>query len=401
MLATAGCLNLGSEGEGSYDYGDDCTAGLVNNAAIGSVDGAWPEFGFDAANSGYNPDGSGHEAPAVAWRHTGCRPESETGLAVADGTVLVIDDEISGIRALEARTGETRWTVAEEYSRTVPAIADGTVYFAGRDFLALEMSTGSEQWRVDWDGSENSIIAGASPTVVDGTVYTTAGLDDPSVYALDAATGTRRSQWALDGDMAPEAPAVADGRVYATTDGGSLRSIATDGSDERVLIGPDDLSKPITPPAVADDTVFVGDTDGGVRASTPAGDEQWRTVVSKTGIGAPLVVGPDQVYVADDGQITALATSDGSELWQRSLEITGTPVRSGSTLYVGIQVGDPSGEAPLLGLDAASGATRWRVGTEIRTDTGGRSYGGLDGAPAVVDGVVFAATAAGDTYAFT
>jgi outer membrane protein assembly factor BamB len=128
---------------------------------------------------------------------------------VVDGVVFAGDGS-ARVHALEAATGEARWSVSFSNSPflAAPTVADGTVLASGSSTLfALNRETGNTRWTADIDNGLN-----AAPTVADGTVYT--GDARGRVVALDLATGER--QWGVAPDENPDVP---DGDTNGITGG--------------------------------------------------------------------------------------------------------------------------------------------------------------------------------------
>jgi len=223
--------------------------------------------------------------------------------------------------------------------------------------------------------------------------------------AFDAATGERRWALALEGEFGPGPPAVAGDRVFVTDDGGRLVAVETDGRDVQILAGGSDDAGVFSPPAVADGTVYVGGLDGRVRAFDAAtGERRWARRVSESGIPGPPVVGDGRLYVVEEGAVHAL-TTHGEPVWERPNEAyeLGLPVRAGETLYVGGYAGPPGGGGELAGLvtalDVADGSERWTYATRGYFDENEDARVGTTAPVAVADGVVVAATGAGDLLA--
>ena len=88
-----------------------------------------------------------------------------------------------------------------------PAVQDGVVYFgSGQEVCAVDVASGTEQWRFATGSGVSS-----SPAVADGVVFV--GSWDGNLYAIDAASGTE--QWrSATGDRVSSSPAVADGVVF-------------------------------------------------------------------------------------------------------------------------------------------------------------------------------------------
>ncbi|WP_435157813.1 PQQ-binding-like beta-propeller repeat protein [Haladaptatus sp. DFWS20] len=221
------------------------------------------------------------------WRYDdfGERAHIESSPAVADGRVHFSAED--GVHALNVETGEVVWSRGIiRNSHVSPAIRDGLVYYAGSydgdtpsRLWALDAETGEIRWTYGMDDMSQKI----SPTVADGTVYVpvsssriclTGGSDDDCsgvmrgrLYAVDAETGTEQWKTEIETDTR-SSPAVANGVVYVgcrdgisavTVDGDAAWRVDFDGERED---GPYVQSSP----AVAGGRVFIGASDGRLRA---------------------------------------------------------------------------------------------------------------------------------------
>ncbi|MEU4162976.1 PQQ-binding-like beta-propeller repeat protein [Actinoplanes sp. NPDC026670] len=157
-----------------------------------------------------------------------------SSVAIHGGTLFV--GAPGSLFALDAGSGEERWVqhVATTFDYAVPAVADDTVYIAGRhsqlqngtpstegDVYAFDTTTGRRRWQV----TTASWIE-ASPAVGGGLLYlaTRGSSTGPAVLAiLDATTGELRWERQADFRSAPGAwpadgirssPAVANGVLY-------------------------------------------------------------------------------------------------------------------------------------------------------------------------------------------
>ncbi len=140
---------------------------------------------------------------------------------MGDDRVFVVRADGS-LHAVAGSDGSTVWTRGlDGRSWEPPAVADGVVYVAGsngRRLRALDAETGDERWSYEHD-----VGYGTAPAVAGDTVYEI--VDDGSGYlfALDAETGEKR--WRRDLGVAPKTgPVVGSGRIYygAANGGGSF-----------------------------------------------------------------------------------------------------------------------------------------------------------------------------------
>ncbi len=98
--------------------------------------------------------------------------------SISDGTVFVASESKDGkLYALDAKTGETRWTFGEGGRKSSPVVADGVVYYPSNyDLHALDAKRGNRLWHRRLEGQVST------PAVVEGTVYAAGG---HVLYALE------------------------------------------------------------------------------------------------------------------------------------------------------------------------------------------------------------------------
>ena len=193
--------------------------------------------------------------------------------ALADG-ILVAGSDGHHVYGVDQATGKTRWQYAlggDGATIQTPAIANGIAYagtFGGgqNTFVALDLQTGAERWRLDGTDEDSFGAAG----VADGLVFVPS--DSGALRALDAATGELR--WTYTSSQAiASAPAIADGIVYASTaSGGNGVVVAMDAAtgSERWQMPLDGLLN--YGPALADGRLYAGTTVGNVYAIGSASD---------------------------------------------------------------------------------------------------------------------------------
>ena len=152
--------------------------------------------------------------------------DTETATAVvADGIAYVgtsADVEEGHLWALDAVTGEVRWTVDEAWFS--PSVADGRA-FSGSDAIGVaahDTATGVELWRFAITGTTRPLA------VADGVVYVPAD-DEHRVYALDAGTGAEHWHYEVDGGN-DCCVAVSHGAVFVGTTFGGVYAISGDGT---------------------------------------------------------------------------------------------------------------------------------------------------------------------------
>lgn len=110
-----------------------------------------------------------------------------TDPGVADGTVVVGTDagesgDAGCLVALDAETGDRRWTHETGGRWATPSVGDDVVYAGNREGFvdAVALDDGSHLWRFETGGGVDG-----PPSVADGRVYV--GDSDGQVYALETA----------------------------------------------------------------------------------------------------------------------------------------------------------------------------------------------------------------------
>jgi outer membrane protein assembly factor BamB len=140
------------------------------------------------------------------WRRT--VDERVTAAPVVSGGTVYVGSTSGTLYALNAATGAEQWTYSTGKGiRAAPAVAGEMVYTADplNGLHAVDAETGEREWHVE------ASPGGMSPAVTDETVV----VGGDVVLALDAATGTERWTFDLDGLFSTNytAPALLDGGV--------------------------------------------------------------------------------------------------------------------------------------------------------------------------------------------
>lgn len=351
---------------------------------------AWPTYQHDAANTGYNPDASGpSEDGEVAWRYSACT-EAESGVVITDGHAY------AGGLVVNGRTGQANGGDWHGHMST-PTAANETLYVSAFDLEARNPTTGESRWTFQTDVDRGALPA---PTVASETVYVPGSIDDPTLYAIDAERGAER--WRFDTRADVDVPVAAvGGTVYVVDEADTLYALDAATGDERWRQShATDVSR--SAPVVANDRIYLGSWDGGVHAlHTTDGSQDWRQQGEQTDfrIGGPVAVAEETVFAAGrEGTVTALGATDGQVQWTVSTEAyeLGPPAIADGVVYVGAAAQSSAGT--LLALDSTTGEEHWRVETR-EVLFGDYTRMGINRSPAVVDGVVYVATAPGDLYA--
>jgi outer membrane protein assembly factor BamB len=341
----------------------------------------WPEFMFDRENTGENPletiVGSGNvDQLVLAWdRDLGSfitlgsspvlsqgvlyvaaeRPgnglvlalEPQTGTttwvtafpfayslsapAVADGTV-VVGAGSSNIYALDAVTGELRWTFDTDFGvHSSPTVLNGVVYIGSNDdyLYAISLATGDAIWQRDLGFAPDVL----SPAISEGVVFTSTALTY-KVFAVDALTGQSRWSRKLNGGVVSSGPVVDQGRVFVATERGHLFSL--DASTGDPLWRVKGLGDFVRHPAVADGVVYIGSSRGALIAFDAAtGALLWRTRVDGE-LFSPIVANGVVYAGGRENKLYAFDAITGDLLWTAPAgALVSNPILVDGRLYFG------------------------------------------------------------------
>ncbi|MFD3732646.1 serine/threonine-protein kinase [Streptomyces sp. NPDC058632] len=229
------------------------------------------------------------------WEVTGCQTDFESpeaGPAVHDGTVYVWQD--ARLRALDARTGDERWSypIGDAAScggvpvRLTPA-PDGYVYVcAGTRVLALDIAGGHVRWHFEAPAvflSPPAFVPG--PAVAGGGVYLADYLG--TVYALDATDGRDRWRIATEARSSVEPVLAAAGHVHVGSGKGLYTLDAVTGTPKWRFQSGGDI---VGAPAVAEGRIHFGSTDHLLYTlKADDGRLRWKLATGGEITGSPVV----------------------------------------------------------------------------------------------------------------
>ncbi|MER6501742.1 PQQ-binding-like beta-propeller repeat protein [Streptomyces sp. NPDC001455] len=261
------------------------------------------------------------------WQFRAGRHKALLSPTVCDGTVYVCSQD--GVcYALSAVTGTVRWSTAtgERMGYTSPVVSDGVVCVTDEigTLYALGAEDGQEHWRYRRGSpvrlvADNGVVYG-----VDSAWLYNRGANPSTLFALDLGSG--ELLWRTDVfDRSLTHPALADGRIFRTSEVGDL-------------------------------TAFDAAT----------GDRLWRVKSGSDLVYASNTpcVGDGVVYAAVQSTLFAYAAEDGEVLWARAYEglIEECVSVLGDTVYFGTKRPPYSRtrRAASYAVDAASGEIRWQ-----------------------------------------
>ncbi len=283
-------------------------------------------------------------------------------IAPDDGTVYIASLDAS-FYALDARTGEKKWSfAASSPSFSAPALGtDGTVYF--RDNLKLyALTSGGE---LKWNYTLNTVDKGGtycSPVVAaDGTIYV--GTTDGTLFAFtdSGASATLKWTYTANGDIYTSPAIAADGTLYFGTLSGRFYALTPGARAATVkwsialpAFNGTDASISSSPAIGIDGTVYFAAYDHKLYALDPvSGATKWTyTLGDEVRASSPAVAADGTVYIgAYDGVVYAVSpTGTLVRTFATALRIRSSAVLANHRLFIG------SADAKLHAFNLGQGA---------------------------------------------
>lgn len=205
-------------------------------------------------------------------------------------------------------------------------------------------------------GETGSISA---PAIVDGVIYVSS--DGGTVYALDERTGQER--WRFDGGTSIfNVPTVVDGTVFVGGKLGIAYALDANTGAERWRFQTNGLIRAVILPI--DDLVIVASADGNVYALDRAtGAERWRAATGDD-LGALALGAGLAIAASDHGALHAIDLATHTERWH-----AGGPGSDGWIAAVaGTTVYATEHNVGLHAFDVATGAERWSYPSAAQRD---------------------------------
>lgn len=184
------------------------------------------------------------------------------------GDTLFVGSGNGVFHALDAASGEERWSHRTDGRIRATAVTDGETVFVGSfdgRFYALDAATGEELWVFATRGNEYFPVGSiqASPVIAGNLVVF--GSRDFHVYALDRQTGAEAWSAEIAESWVTSTAAVSEGRVVVgSSDGQAVTCLELDSGVE--LWTRKVASNVFSSPAIVNGTVYVGNFDGYVLA---------------------------------------------------------------------------------------------------------------------------------------
>lgn len=337
----------------------------------------WSMFHHDLNNTGYSTSQYAPRTNNILWTY-------ETGFLVSSSPAIVnnkvyigSDDEF--FYCLNADTGDLLWKnlIPGGTSISSPCVVDEKVYMAaGYDHVfCWDADTGDEIWKF-----YKGYGIPYSPAVSDGKVYMPMSIDNnkPKIYCLDAGTG--KEIWNKTfGEGEINHVALYEGKVYVPyhyCQNGRLYCL--DGETGEIIWEKYTAGRRGAP-AIANGKVYAS-ADGISCLDPDTGEEFWH-YQGGWSFCSPAVAYDKVYYVSNAGEVLCLDADTGEEIW---VYIIGSdyehafpsPAVADGKIYVGIW-----SNGKLLCLDAYSGDFIWDYQVSVPN--------WLFSSPAIADGRLY------------
>jgi outer membrane protein assembly factor BamB len=353
--------------------------------------------GVTPARTGHDPDAKGPGGPVQRQWCVGSGGSNRlTPLAVVDGTVFS-GSPARGVRAFDARTGETEWRARLDQYPSAPTVVGDRVYTTDAvAAYALGVESGRELWSTRLADGNGRVTTSPLVASVGGDDVAFVGAleraDDGEtergyVAAIDAADGSVRWRAETAGGNVYESLAARDGIVYGGGTGHYFYAFDAATGERRWRA---ELGAHATSPAVGPESVVVGDESGAVHARDRTdGAERWTYETGAEIRASPAVADGTAYVAATDGDLYALDARTGDLRWRfdGGRRLTEAPTVVGSDEDATVFVGSAQGN--VFAVDAATGAPRWSH----------QFADGVETPPVAVGGFVFVGDGEGHVYA--
>jgi eukaryotic-like serine/threonine-protein kinase len=313
----------------------------------------WPEFGFSASGTRYNP--AEYELGVTTVGKLKLTNKIDLGEAVYSSAAFVSNVAYVGsdydVYAIGAHG--INWDFATSgLLSSSPAVASAIVYVGSyEDLYALDATSGALLWTFSTGGGVYS-----SPAVSGNMVYF--GSADNYVYALNATTGSLAWKYQTGGAVVGSA-AVASGIAYISSDDGNLYALNAEtgvlvwsfsmGAGERVLY-----------PSIANGIVYAGSETGYLYAlDASTGAMQWQYETTAPIETGAAVANGSVYFCSENGGLYSLNAATGAANWSTYLDfVRSSPAVANGVVYAG------SYNDKVYAINAATGATLWSHATK-------------------------------------
>ncbi|HVG47374.1 MAG TPA: PQQ-binding-like beta-propeller repeat protein [Rubellimicrobium sp.] len=280
------------------------------------------------------------------------RTDASGGGLSTDGAVVYVSTGYGRLTAMDAATGEPRWTQElDAPGSSSPTILGDAVLLVGRDSRAwaLEAATGRVRWEVQglpstatWAGgagvaARGDVVVLPHPSGEVRGVFPEGGLVRWTTVVAGVRQGSAAAYAATDigGD-----PVLSGSTVYVGTFSGRTEAINAETGEAQWSI-PEGTQSPVVP---AGDSIFlVNDLGELLRVEAASGGVIWRVPLPQaehrrgvTAFYGPVLAGGRLIVGSSDGQLHQFDPTAGAALGAVALPsgAASAPVVAGSALYI-------------------------------------------------------------------
>jgi outer membrane protein assembly factor BamB len=293
----------------------------------------------------------------LLWQNQVVPPDASRGDASGgglstDGAVVYVSTGYGRLTALDAATGQARWTQdLDAPGSSSPTILGDTVLLVGRDSRAwaLDAATGRVRWQVQglpstatWAGgagvaARGDVVVLPHPSGEVRGVFPEGGLVRWTTVVAGNRQGSAAAYAATDigGD-----PVLAGSAVYVGTFSGRTAALNAENGETLWSVAEGTQS----PVAVAGDSVFlVNDLGELLRLEAASGAAIWRVALPQaerrrgvTAFHGPILAGGRLIVASTDGALRQFDPATGAALGDVALPAgaASAPVVAGATLYI-------------------------------------------------------------------
>ena len=327
---------------------------------IRALPGEWSIAGSNAGRNSFSPSDIAPPLQAE-WNYGAIAAFGPSGPVVVSGHLLVGNrkGEVHAVRIQDGRKiGVANFRQPIEGNVVISGDRMFvTTAWGPKTVHAYDIGRGEKRWSVKGGPVDSSPVLVGSILVV--------ATSDGSITGYESGSGA--VVWALEREGAGiTASLIADasGHVYVGDESGLVRSIRSSDGREAWRLR---LAAPVYEAMTwMDDELYVPTTRGLlVRLDARTGIKTWSVDLGAPTIRfTPVTVAADQVYVGTtDGRVRAFGRVDGARIWETELDdgVSAQPLVTGDHLWVGTFGRD------LVALDRATGARQWSIELPGRT----------------------------------
>ncbi len=261
-------------------------------------------------------EGFADEGPGTSTTPTTAAPSASSS-GVPSPAAGPID---SHVQAFDLRTREPLWSPIQldAASKTGVTVVGETAFVGDTDgtVYAIDLRTGKVTWRGTVGGTLNTPLAATDDLVV-ATVQGEARTP-PGVVALKTSDGTVAWRYASEAPGLISGPAIGDNLIYLGLTDGTVRAVDLSAGTERWQTR---LNAPVSPfggVAIAGDAVYAVDLNAQLyRLTASTGARVWDFALNEfVQRGWPVVAGASVLVATQEGNLAAVDTSSGHLVWQ-------------------------------------------------------------------------------------